>query len=437
MISFYLLLIATLTSLLGTLMTVFALGQWVYNKTQSATTYSLIGFATLAPKLIMAPLIGILIDKYPRGLLMLIGHAGAGICTITLFFLYSSDNLNVVFIIILAGISSIFNGFIDQTFVVLIPTIVEKRNFVRAQGFTKGGIGIITICVPGLAAFSLEFIGMKGVFLFDICSFIAAILLITFILRFFKFSDGRSSSKSNTSEKVVDSLLFGVRYLSKNNQLLQLLILIAVTNFCIDVVNVLFTPLVLSFSTVIDLAKVLTAAGIGTLIGSTALAIWGGPKNKLNAIYGGLSTIGFLLVISLCIFMSVKYTLIILMGIVTLLTISSVIVNSCEEVIWQTVIPTDIQGRVFSIKTIISQITLPLSFLIAGPIADYIFIPLLMNNGLLASSLGLIISVGPGRGIVLLYSICGSFIIINLVIFLFVIKLKNIPYCNSMNINSN
>ncbi|MFB2917123.1 MULTISPECIES: hypothetical protein [Aerosakkonema] len=46
---------------------------------------------------------------------------------------------------------------------------------------------------------------------------------------------------------------------------------------------------------------------------------------------------------------------------------------------------------------------IPLAYVVAGPLADRIFEPLMAANGLLAGSVGKIIGVGPGRGIGLLF----------------------------------
>jgi hypothetical protein len=55
----------------------------------------------------------------------------------------------------------------------------------------------------------------------------------------------------------------------------------------------------------------------------------------------------------------------------------------------------------------ISRSMMPLAFLTAGPLADYIFEPLMTEGGALSNSLiARIIGVGPGRGIGLLFLIC-------------------------------
>ena len=46
---------------------------------------------------------------------------------------------------------------------------------------------------------------------------------------------------------------------------------------------------------------------------------------------------------------------------------------------------------------------IPLAYVIAGPLADRIFEPLMAADGLLAGSVGQILGVGPGRGIGLLF----------------------------------
>ena len=71
-----------------------------------------------------------------------------------------------------------------------------------------------------------------------------------------------------------------------------------------------------------------------------------------------------------------------------------------------------IQGRVWSIVSLISQLGMAISFGIAGYLADNIFNPLLKPTGALASSVGTVIGTGAGRGIGLIYIVSGVFVII-------------------------
>ncbi|MEM6452337.1 MAG: hypothetical protein AAF703_18740 [Cyanobacteria bacterium P01_D01_bin.105] len=54
--------------------------------------------------------------------------------------------------------------------------------------------------------------------------------------------------------------------------------------------------------------------------------------------------------------------------------------------------------------------TFPLAYLVAGPLAEHVFQPLLTDTGVLSLSLGPMLGVGEGRGIGLLFVAVGIFI---------------------------
>lgn len=421
-LAFFMMLGATLISLLGTLMTDFALGQWVYKQTNSATAYGVIGFAALAPQLLFSPFIGTLLDRYPRGTLMVLGHVGAGVCTLSLVLLYASDVLNFWYILMFVGIGSVFNGFISQSFIVLVPTLIQEEKLIKFQGFIQGGMGVVELSVPALAAFFLVSVGLEGVFIADIVSFVSAIFLLLLIVKKINQSDGRAEPSTDKSTSTKSQLMDGIRYLVNHSQLLTLLLFMGAINFSVGIVHVLLTPLVLSFSSVVELGTVMTAAGIGTLVGSVLLMLFNDMDNKVALLCGLLFVIGLLLLNTTVIFVEPQLTIWILTGIVLSLTMLFVMVDSVNQVIWQTSVPKELQGRVLSIQTLVSQISLPLAFLIAGPMADYVFEPLFAVNGPLSDNVGHFIGVGPGRGIVFLYGVCGIMIILSVGIFYKVAK---------------
>ena len=67
----------------------------------------------------------------------------------------------------------------------------------------------------------------------------------------------------------------------------------------------------------------------------------------------------------------------------------------------------EVQGRVFSVNDSIATASLPLAYLVAGPLADRIFEQLMTVNGPLAGSIGQLIGTGTGRGIGLMFIILG------------------------------
>jgi hypothetical protein len=83
------------------------------------------------------------------------------------------------------------------------------------------------------------------------------------------------------------------------------------------------------------------------------------------------------------------------------------ILNGSNQAIWQSKVPPAIQGRVFSVRRLIAQITAPLTTIFIGPLADRVFEPAMMPEQPLAEALGWLIPPGPGAGMALLLVISG------------------------------
>ena len=84
------------------------------------------------------------------------------------------------------------------------------------------------------------------------------------------------------------------------------------------------------------------------------------------------------------------------------------IINGSSQAIWQSKVDPDVQGRVFAVRRMIAWSTTPLAYLVAGPLVDRIFRPLLLEGGALAESVGQVIGVGPSRGTGFLFIVVGT-----------------------------
>ena len=83
------------------------------------------------------------------------------------------------------------------------------------------------------------------------------------------------------------------------------------------------------------------------------------------------------------------------------------IVNGSNQAIWQSKVPPDLQGRVFSIRRLIAWFVNPASMLIAGPLADFVMEPAMQANGSLAGVFGPLVGTGPGAGMALIFIFTG------------------------------
>jgi hypothetical protein len=78
------------------------------------------------------------------------------------------------------------------------------------------------------------------------------------------------------------------------------------------------------------------------------------------------------------------------------------LINGSNQAIWQAKVAPDVQGRVFSARTLIAWMTNPISPLIAGTLADYVLEPAMRAPGSFSSLFGGLIPPGPGAGMGLL-----------------------------------
>jgi hypothetical protein len=85
---------------------------------------------------------------------------------------------------------------------------------------------------------------------------------------------------------------------------------------------------------------------------------------------------------------------------------------TCSQVIWLSKVPRDIQGRVLAIRRMVVRSCVLVAYLLSGPIADGFLEPLMAANGPLASSVGAVLGVGPGRGIGLFFVLLGVILVL-------------------------
>jgi len=384
-----------LVSLIGSSLSGFALGVWVYTQTGSVTEFALISFCTTLPGVLLSPLAGALVDRMDRRWAMLISDSVAGVCTLILAILFFTNRLEVWHIYILTAISSTVGSLQWPAFSSSTTLMVPPEHLGRVNGVIQGGFAIAQIIAPTLAGFLVVTIGVPGVLVIDFTTFLISVTTLLII----RIPRPTLSAEAKVHQgSIFGEALYGLKYLVSRPALIALLIFFAASNFLLGTVGVLVTPLVLSFTTPDVLGMLFTVGGTGMLIGSLLMGIWGGPAKR---IYGVL---GFMFIYSFFIMLAGLQPSVLILGVAAFcFYLCQPIVNGCAQTLFQSKVEPGVQGRVFAISGLVSGITGPLSAVIAGPLADYIFEPLLAVGGPLSGSIGQIIGVGKGRGIALLF----------------------------------
>ena len=81
--------------------------------------------------------------------------------------------------------------------------------------------------------------------------------------------------------------------------------------------------------------------------------------------------------------------------------------NASLDFLIRTNIDNELQGRVWGLIGLISQLGYVVAYASSGLMADYVFAPMLLPDGVLAQSVGKIVGTGAGRGIGFLIVLAG------------------------------
>lgn len=396
--TFFIIWLGQLVSMIGSGLTGFGLAVWIYEQTGQATPFALTVMFGNLPQVLISPFAGALIDRWNRRLVMIIADTGSALITLVFFLLLAFGQLAIWQIYLGVILSSVLASFQEPAYAASITMLVPKKELPRANGLMQMGQALQMLIAPVLAGILFVSIGLRGIIMIDAVTFFFAVgaLLLVHIPQPKRTSQ---TETAETNRSLWREAAFGWHYLRARRGLFGLLIFFALVNFFLNFSAVLLGPMVLSFGTAAGLGTAQTMGGVGMLIGSIAMSTWRGPKRRMTAV------IGFIFLASCGLFIAGLQSSVWVVAVGMFLLMFSVPFGSgLSQVIFQTKVEPAVQGRVFSIRTMIARSMMPIAFLLAGPLADQVFEPLLREGGALASTwIGTLVGVGPGRGIGALY----------------------------------
>jgi DHA3 family macrolide efflux protein-like MFS transporter len=414
---FVILWLAELLSFIGSSMTNFALGVWVFQLTGSALNFSMITMLIILPNILAAPLAGALVDRWNRRRTMVTSKAGAAVCIIWLVLILSTGDLHLWSIFVAVALGSTFTTFGWLAYLATVSQLVPHHNISRANGMLQAGYAIGQIASPAIAGALLALVTIKAILLIDLATFVlAGIVLVSIRIPEIVREENNCRQKSLWQEA-----LQGWKYIAVRAGLLALLIHSFVINFAKGVILILFAPLVLSFSTPKALGFILSTGGGGMLFGSLLVSIWKGPKSRILVVLiaalfqGGTLCLG-----------GAQPNVGLAAVAAFLYLFAFPVINGYSHAIWQSQVDPQVQGRVFALKNMVALSSAPLAFLITGLATERVFEPLMAPDGLLSESVGKIIGTGAGRGAALVFTLTGIFLIISTGVALFYAPLRKV-----------
>jgi hypothetical protein len=204
-----------------------------------------------------------------------------------------------------------------------------------------------------------------------------------------------SESSKQAEGGFLEQALFGFKYILSRPSLLGLQLVFLVGNFFSALGWSVRDPMILARTNSDQLlfGSIQTVGAIGGIVGGLVIGAWGGFKRRVHGVLlgwalGGLAMAAFGAARTLTPWLVASFAA---MAFVPL-------VNSSNQAIWQAKVAPDIQGRVFATRRLIAWLISPISQLIAGPLADYVFEPLFSQGSGQATIANLVFGSGPGTG---------------------------------------
>lgn len=181
--AFLIIWIGQLISLVGSQLTGFALGVWVYDLTHSVSLLALTQIAGQAPYVLLSPLAGVLADRWNRRTVMIISDLGAGLTVLVAAILFNNNLLQPWMVIPINLFMAVFGTLMWPAYTSAITVLVPKQHYGRANGFTQLGEALPQIAGPALAGALYVSIRLGNMALIDAVTYLAAVTLMLLFVR--------------------------------------------------------------------------------------------------------------------------------------------------------------------------------------------------------------------------------------------------------------
>lgn len=389
--------VGELISSIGSGMTAFAVSIYVFKLTGSATLVSVAALLAFLPTILLSPVGGILADRYDRRLMMIIGDSFSAAGLLYIYISIQTGHAGVMPVFIGITISSVFVSLLEPAYRATVTDLLTEEEYAKASGLVQIAANSKYLISPFIAGLLLSVTDIRAILIIDMATFFITVFTITRVRKSFKVVKPNRDNFNFFREFKV-----GIRSITSDKGVRSLVVLMAFMCFFIGFIQTLMAPMILAFSDVKTLGTMESVSAVGMMIGSIVIGILNIKKN-----YSGILTISL---ISAGIFMALAGTTtnIWMIVIFCILFFTALpFVNTCADVLIRIRIPNDVQGRAWGMISILTQVGFIVAYAVCGVLADYVFGPMLMEDGILAGSIGRIIGTGEGRGIGFMLVVAG------------------------------
>jgi len=394
---FKVLLVGVFISSIGSGLTDFGLAIYILNRTGSVSATGVFAVCAFLPAILLAPVGGVLADRYDRRLMMILGELFSGLALLICLVAVLSSHPSLVAICVGVGISSVFSALTEPAFKATITDLLSAADFARAGGMVQLAGSAKLLIAPAVAGLLLQVTPVSSLIILDMLTFFTTVLIIAFVRK------GLVSRKRAVANlDFISEMSDGITAIRSKKGIMTMIAIMTITTFCLGFVQMLSKPLVLAIAGERELGILTTVIAMGMMAGSLIISIIKHPKSYVQMLSLGLLGCGVFFAL-----IGISENLVLIAGFGFMMFAFMTAIQIGAEVLIRANLDNTVQGRAFGLIGLVTQMGYILAFIAAGILSDLIFEPFMLGSSKLAIQIGEIIGYGVGRGNALLIIITG------------------------------
>ncbi len=355
-------------SLLGSMLVQFALVWWLTSTTGSATVLATATIFAILPQVVVGPFAGALVDRWDRRKVMIVADGSIALVTLGLVLLYASGQIQTWHVYAAMLLRATLGAFHFPAMQASTSLLVPDSQLARINGLNQGLQGLMNIVAPPLGALLLGVMSLHWVLAIDIVTALLAVLPLLFVA--VPQPPSRPvAAEANLVRAMLIDMREGLRYVRAWPGLLTLTLVAMALNFLLIPSGSLMPLLVTEHfrGGALQIGWLESAMGIGVVSGGILLGAWGGFKRRILTSMMGVIGIGLgtaLIGATPAHLFGVALAGMFVTGFM------GPMANGPLFAIVQSAVEPGMQGRVMSLIGSGAGAMMPLSLLLAGPLAD-------------------------------------------------------------------
>lgn len=399
---FFLLYAGQTLSQLGSSMTAFATVIWAYTKSGEVLASSLLAICSTVPYLIVSLLGGAVVDRGNKKRIMLICDTVAAVGSGAILACYWAGCLELWILCLCNVLGGFMNAFQTPASQVAVTLLVEEKDYARVGGIQSVAGAAVGILTPMLAAALLSLGGLGLIICVDLGTFLFAFLTLLLLIR---IPEGENGEKKGDLRALKRDMAEGFAFLKGEKGIFLLLLMYGILEFTGAVsFDSMYSPLVLARTGNDEMAVgvVSSCMAAGCMAASLLLSFKRQPKRRLRPMFLG----SFLCLLGITLFGMGRslawWCVVAFCG-----CFGSPIYGTYQTVLLRERVPVSMQGRVFSIQGLVTQMLTPVGYLLGAILADDVLELFMARQGKAQAVFSRLVGTGKGAGIGLIFVFAG------------------------------